>query len=289
MMQKRRLGRTNHESSIIIFGSAAFWDISQEEANAALDMARQAGVNHIDVAPQYGQAEERVGNWLPAYRDEFFLGCKTQEREREAAWQELHRSLEKLQTQQLDLYQLHAIGTMEELDKAFAPGGAIEALQEAKAKGLTRYLGITGHGIDTPNVHAEALHRFDFDTVMFPIHPRLYADAAYRQATEALLALCADKDVGVMIIKSVTKGPWDNRDNATYNTWYEPYDKQTHIQQGVNFALSLPQVAAVPSAGDVRLLPMVLQAGQNYQPMTADEREALIQTSTQHDPLFVRE
>lgn len=287
-MQTRRLGRTENQSSVIIFGAAALWSISQDGANAALHQAREAGVNHIDVAPQYGDGEDRVGQWLPPYRDQFFLGCKTLERERGAAWDELHRSLKKLQTEQLDLYQLHAIGTFDELDKALAPGGAIEALQDARERGLTRFLGITGHGIDTPKVHAAALERFDFDTIMFPIHPRLYADPDYRQDAERLLAIAQEKDVGVMIIKSITREPWEDRAQATYNTWYKPHDQQEKIQQGVDFALSLPGVSALPSAGDVRLLPLVLQAGQNVRQLDDAQREDLIEASRHLDPLFTR-
>ncbi|MEZ4668084.1 MAG: aldo/keto reductase [Anaerolineae bacterium] len=286
-MDKRRLGRTGHMSSIVIMGTAAFWDIGQEEANAALDLALKHGVNHIDVAPQYGQAEERTGPWLESRRQQFFLGCKTLERQRDAAWSELHRSFEKLRTNQFDLYQLHAVGNFDELDAAFAPGGAMEALIEAKEKGLTRFLGITGHGLDTPRVHAEALRRYDFDTVMFPIHPGLYADPQYRRDTHNLLELCLDRDVGVMIIKSVTKGAWGDRQKA-YNTWYEPWDKATQIELGVRFALSQPGVTGIPSAGDVRLLPMVLDAAERWTPMDTPEQEALIEQAGELEPLFPR-
>jgi predicted aldo/keto reductase-like oxidoreductase len=286
-MEKRRLGRTGHMSSIVIMGTAAFWEISQQDANAALDLALMRGVNHIDVAPQYGQAEERTGPWLESRRKQFFLGCKTLERQRPAAWSELQRSLDKLHTNQFDLYQLHAVGTFDELDATFAPGGAMEALIEAKEKGLTRFLGITGHGLDTPKVHAEALRRYDFDTVMFPIHPGLYADAQYRRDTHALLDLCMDRDVGVMIIKAVTKGAWGEHAKK-YTTWYEPWDKPTQIELGVRFALSQPGVTALPSPGDVKLLPMVLDAAAHWRPMDAAEQDALIEQSSVLEPLFPR-
>lgn len=284
-MEKRRLGRTNHMSSVVIFGAAAFWEIDQQTAEQALDMAQAAGVNHIDVAPQYGQGEERVGPWLEARREQFFLGCKTLERARAEAWAELHRSLEKLRTAQLDLYQLHAVGTFEELDAAFAPGGAVEALVEAKEKKLTRYLGITGHGLDTPRVHLEALRRFDFDTVMFPINPVLYANAEYRRDTEQLLETCVARDVGVMIIKSIAKGPWGDR-AKTYNSWYEPFDQQDTIAMGVRFALSQPGVTCIAAAADVRLLPMVLKAGQDYAPLSAAEQAEAIAQAEALEPLF---
>ena len=284
-MEKRRLGRTGHMSSVVIFGSAAFWEIDQESANAALDLALAAGINHIDVAPQYGQAEERVGPWLEAHREEFFVGCKTMERTRAGAWSELQRSLTRLHTDHLELYQLHAVTDFEELDAAMEDGGAIEALQEAREQGVARYLGITGHGLLTPQVFIKALERFDFDSVMFPINAVLYANADYRAATEELLALCDERDVAVMVIKAIAKGPWGDQDKD-YNTWYQPYDAQQRINESVRFALSQHPVAAIPSAGDTRLLPRVIQAAEQFTPMSADEQAALIDSVRQQEPLF---
>jgi aryl-alcohol dehydrogenase-like predicted oxidoreductase len=283
-MEKRQLGRTGHMSTVVIFGAAAFWSIGQEEANAALDLALQHGINHIDVAPGYQMAEERVGPWLEQHRDKFFLGCKTQVRDRAGAWVDLQRSLQRLRTKSFDLYQLHAVGTFEELDKAFAPGGAIETLKEAREKGLTRYLGITGHGVQTPAVHLAALERFDFDTVMFPIHPTLYANPDYRRDAERLLKVAAERNVGVMIIKSITKGPWGNQ-NKRYNTWYEPYDQAAAIEKSVHFALSQP-IAAIPSAADVHLLPMIFQAAERFKPMDAVTQARLITEAAALEPLF---
>lgn len=284
-MEKRQLGRTGHMSTVVIFGTAAFWEIDQETANNALDLALEAGINHIDVAPQYGQAEERLGPWLENHREKFFLGCKTLERQRDAASEELQRSLKKLHTDALELYQLHAICTFEELDEAMAAGGAIEALQDARDKGLTKYLGITGHGLLAPSVFTRALEQFDFDTVMFPINPVLYANADYRRDTEKLLAICEERDVGVMIIKSVAKGPWGEKDKK-YLTWYEPYEVQEKIDIGVRFALSQHPVTGIPSAGDVNILPLVIKAAQNFQPMSQDEQESHIADAMTLEPLF---
>ncbi len=275
-MQKRRLGRTNHMSSVVIFGAAALWSADQEEANKALDTALAAGVNHIDVAPQYGKAEELVGPWLESRRDQFFLGCKTLMRDRQEAWDELHRSLKKLHTDHVDLYQLHAITSFEELDQALAPEGAIEAFKEAREKGLTRFLGITGHGMQTPAIFAQALERFDFDTVMFPLNPQLYGNPDYRRDAERLLTMCGERDVGVQIIKSIAKQPWGDREK-TYNPWYEPFDTQEKISQGVRFVLTQPHVTAIPSVGDTGLMPLVLQAAENFSPMTEEEQSALIE------------
>lgn len=285
-MQQRQLGRTGHMSSVMIFGGAALWKRTQQQANEALDMARAAGVNHIDVAPQYGWAEVLLGSWLPPHRDEFFVGGKTLMRERRDAMQELRQTLDKLSIESLDLYQLHAVRTFEELDRAMEPGGAIEALQEARDLGLTRYLGITGHGLEVAAIQAAALERFDFDTVMFPINPVLYANPTYRRDTEHLLRLCAERGVGVQIIKSIAKGPWGDRERQ-YDTWYEPYDVQARITEGVHFALSQPAVTAIAAAGDVRLLPMVQQAAETFEPLSEDEQAALINRANELEPLFV--
>lgn len=285
-MQTRKLGRTGNMSSIIIMGTAAFTGIDQAGADEALDLAASRGVNHIDVAPQYGKAQQVVGPWLASRRDQFFLGCKTLERSASAAWEDLQNSLRLLHTGHFDLYQLHAITGMDELDKAFVKGGAMETLRRAKAEGLTRFLGITGHGLNAPAVFIEALGREDFDTVMFPLNPQLYANEVYRRSAERLLRLCQDRDVGVMIIKSVAKGPWGSGERQ-YNTWYHPHDTPEGIARGVRFALSQPGVTALPSAGDVTLLPLVLDAAEHYTPMSEAEQADAIAEDGARDPLFV--
>jgi aryl-alcohol dehydrogenase-like predicted oxidoreductase len=199
-MERRRLGRTEHLSSVVIFGAAAVGMVDEATAAGALDRAFAAGVNHIDVAPSYGEAELRVGPWLAQHRNDIFLGCKTRERTKDGAAKELRRSLERLRMDHVDLYQLHAVTDMETLEETLAPGGALDAILEAKDEGLLRYIGITGHGHQAPEVFAEALRRFDFDTVMFPLNPVLYANPAYRRDAQALLSLCREKDVGVQII-----------------------------------------------------------------------------------------
>jgi predicted aldo/keto reductase-like oxidoreductase len=161
----------------------------------------------------------------------------------------------------------------------------MEAFQEAREKGLTRHLGITGHGLDAAAIQFEALQRFDFDTIMLPINPVLFANAKYRGDMQRLLQLCDERDVGVQIIKSVAKGPWGDREKR-YDTWYEPYDIQERITQGVRFALSQHPVATIPAAGDIRLFPMVLQAAESYTPMSAAEQEALIAEAETLEPLF---
>jgi aryl-alcohol dehydrogenase-like predicted oxidoreductase len=286
-MDKRLLGRTQHESSIVIFGGAALGRRTQEEADAALDLAAAAGINHLDVAASYGKAETLTGPWLAQHgrREQFFVSTKTEKRDRAGAWEEIERSLKLLHTSYTDLHQIHAVTEFEEMERALGPGGAIEAFQEARDKGMTKYLGITGHGLKVAAIFIEALQRFDFDTILFPINAVLYGNADYRRDTERLLAMAQERNVGVMAIKSVAKGPWGER-AQNYDTWYEPYDIQDKINQGVRFSLSQPNVTGIPSAGDVRLLPMVIQAAENFVPMADDEQAVWIEQSRELEPLF---
>ncbi len=283
-MKTRRLGRTGHMSTVAIFGTAALWQVTQAEADAVMERVIAAGVNHIDVAPSYGEAEMRIGPWMERERKRFFLGCKTMERTKEGAAAELRRSLERLRVDSFDLFQLHAVKTMEELDQVTAPGGALEAVIEARERGLTRYIGITGHGVDAPAVYLEALRRFDFDTVLFPLNFVQYANPTYRQNAQELIRQCAAHDVGTLVIKSVSERPWGDQPK-THSTWYKPFTDAEHIQQCVNFVLS-QDVTGLCTAGDIHVLPLVLEACQNSTPMPLDEQEALIATANQYEPLF---
>ena len=284
-MEKRRLGRTGHMSSVVTFGAAGIGRVTQEVADRAIETALAHGVNHIDVAPRYGEAELRLKPWIPKIRKDVFLGCKTIERTREAAKAELHRSLERLGTDRLDLYQHHSVGKLADLDACTAKGGALEALVEAREEGLVRWLGITGHTHDAPRTHLEALRRFDFDTVMFPLNFVLWAIPEYRQSAEALLAECAKRDVGVHIIKSVAKDPWGDRPR-THATWYEPFTDQAIIDQAVAFVLSQP-VTTLCSVGDVTVLPKFLAAAECSHPLTPEAQEALVATAHQYHSPFV--
>jgi len=285
LMQTRRFGRTGHMSTVAIFGGAAFSKITQEEADRVIEQVIEAGVNHIDIAPSYGQAEERVGPWMPRERQRFFLGCKTQERTKEGAWNELRQSLQRLQTETFDLYQFHAITKMEELDAVTMKGGALEAFVEARERGLFKYIGITGHGVNAPQIYLEALRRFDFDSVLFPLNFVQLANPEYRKYAEELIAQCKAKDVGTMIIKSITRAPWGERPH-TATTWYEPFEKMDDIQRAVNFALSY-EVTGVCTAGDTRVLPLMLKACENFVQLNESEREQMIQSADEYEPLFI--
>jgi aryl-alcohol dehydrogenase-like predicted oxidoreductase len=269
---------------VAVFGAAALWEVEQGDAETALDLSLRRGVNHIDVAPSYGGAEARLGPWLERNRGSVFLACKTMERSRQGAWDELQRSLKTLGVSSFDLYQAHAVREMEELDQILAPGGAIEAFVEARERGLIQHIGITGHGYRSPLVHAAALERFDFETVMTPINFVQWADPEFRAAAERLLGHAAEKDVGVMVIKAFTRAPWGDRPH-THNTWYEPFVEPEDLERCLRFVLS-KRVTSLATPGDLRLLPAVLDAASCFQPLTQSESEKVVASASRYQPLF---
>ncbi|MFN8557773.1 MAG: aldo/keto reductase [Dehalococcoidia bacterium] len=284
-MERRRLGRTGHLSSVVAFGAAALSRVDQEMADRAIQTAIDAGVNHIDVAPRYGDAELRLAPWMPRIRDQVFLGCKTTARTKAEAWADLERSLGRLGVASFDLYQLHSVGKREDLDLATAPGGALEALVEARERGLVRWLGVTGHTHAAPATHMEALRRFDFDTVMFPLNFVMWTDPEFRRNAEALLETCRQRDVGVHIIKSAARAPWGEREH-THSTWYEPFTEQADIDAAIAFVLSQP-VTTLCSAGDVTVMPRVIAAAERFRPMDAAGQEALLSGAGRYSTPFV--
>jgi len=283
-MQTRRFGRTGHMSTIVIFGAFAVGLLSQEEADAVMELVLARGINHIDVAPSYADAELRLGPWLERHRDRFFLGCKTQLRDKENARAELHRSLERLRVDRFDLLQLHAVATMEDLEECFAPGGSLEAIAAARDEGLAQYLGITSHGLEAPAVLIEALNRFDFDSLLFTLSFQMWADEDYRRDVSRLMQIAGERDVGTMVIKTWARGPWGEKEHR-YHTWYEPFDDAEMIEQALRFNLSQPVTGAI-CAGDARLLPMILDAAERFQPMDDSEQAALLAKAGEYEPLF---
>ncbi len=273
-MQKRTLGRTGHESTVVTFGTAALSRASQEAADKAVEAIIEHGVNHIDIAPTYGEAMERMAPWMPRIRSQVFLGSKTRQRTKQAAWDDIHSIMERLKVDSFDLFQLHSVGTMEDLEAVTGAGGALEALVELREQGLTRWVGITGHGPDAPRVHLEALRRFDFDTVMFPVSATMFRDASYRRDAEALMAAAAERNVGVQTIKMLARGGWGDRERDT-TTWYDPHREQDAIDKALWWQLSQPMHTA-PSTGDVTLLPKVLDAAERFAPLSAEEQQAVV-------------
>ena len=278
-MEKRRLGRIGHMSSVIVFGAAGLGDVTQDEADQSIQLALDAGINHFDTAASYGDAELRMGPWMPKIRSRIFLATKTGDRERDDALRSIERSLQRLQVDHVDLIQLHAVTNYDELDQCTRAGGALEAALEAKEQGLVKHIGITGHGHLAPAVHLEALRRFPFETVLTPFNFILYNNSEYRQSFDALAAEIKRQDAGLPTIKAVARGPWKNEQDKRYATWYEPFDEQAYVDQCVSFALSHESVTGLASAGDVHLLPKIVDAMTRFKKMDNRQQEALMATA----------
>src|SRR5215216_2181484 len=204
-VQQRRLGRLGHHSSVLIYGAAALGEADQDTADASIRLALDAGVNHFDVAASYGDAELRLGPWMPEIRDRIFLATKTGLRDRDQAWAQINASLERLRTDRVDLIQIHAVGDLAELDRVTGPGGSLESAVRARGEGMAGAVGITGHGHEAPATHREALRRFGFDTVLTPLNYVLGQDPEYLADYQALVAEVQAEDAGLMIIKTVSR------------------------------------------------------------------------------------
>jgi len=275
-MLTRRLGKLGFMSSVVMFGGAKLGNVSQETADRSIAFALEHGVNHIDTAASYGDSEIRLGPWMPKIRDRVFLATKTGARTREKALEEIRRSLERLQVESVDLLQLHSVGTLEELDKCTAKGGALEAAIEAKERGWIKAIGITGHGHEAPATHLEALSRFPFEAVLCPLNYRLYSIPAYREDFDALVQETRKRDVPLRVIKAIAKRPWEEGAKRKYATWYEPFDDQKIIDACVHFVLSMDGVAGFASAGEVELFPKIVDAVERFGSMTNEEAEAIL-------------
>ena len=282
-MEKRRLGRTGQMSSVLTLGGAAFWRVPQAEADRVIELALEHGVNHIDVAPTYGEAELRLKKWMEEHRDEFFLACKTRHRTRDEAAEQLRASLGRLGVEHFDLYQLHGLDKPEELETALGEGGAMEAILEAQEEGLVDHIGITSH---VPPTAIEAIKRFDFDTVLFPLNFILKRHPAPENDYEPLLELAKERDMGTIAMKAFTRRPWPTEERR-YETWYEPWDTQLEIDRALWFTLS-QGVTTAASAGDVRLFGMMVDAAERYSELTPGEQEELVASASGLRPLFPR-
>ncbi len=286
-MEYRRLGRLEHQSSVLIYGAAALSDVTQEVADQSIDDALAAGVNHFDVAASYGDAELRLGAAMSRLRHHVFLATKTGERTADAAWQQINASLERLQTDHVDLIQLHAVGDREELDLATASDGALHAAVRAQEEGLARAIGITGHGNEAPATHLEALRRFPFATVLTPLNPVLARDSAYLGDYEALVDEVQRQHVGLMIIKTVARRNWPDGMDKSYTTWYEPFDEQSLITATVAWVLARPEVTGIATPSDVRLLSLVVRAEADRHALSASEAETVLRTEPNYSSPFI--
>ena len=286
-MERRRLGRIGHESSVLIYGGAALSDVTQDVADASINEAIAAGINHFDTAADYGDSELRLGAVMPNIRDQIFLATKTGQRDTEAAWRQINMSLERLQTDHVDLLQLHAIGHRAELDAATGSDGALHAAIRAQEEGLVGAVGITGHGHDAPATHLEALKRYPFATVLTPLNPVLARDANYLNAYEALVDEVEYQDAGLMIIKAVAKQNWPDLAAKTYTTWYEPFDQQHQITAAVAWVLDHQEATGLATPSDVRLLSLMIQAEQERHTLDANTAEGVLSAEPVYSSPFI--
>jgi aryl-alcohol dehydrogenase-like predicted oxidoreductase len=284
MIAKAPFGATGQESTRTIFGAASLGEVSQSEADATLEILLEHGVNHIDTAASYGDSELRIAPWLKNDRDRFFLATKTEEREYQGARKQIRRSLERLGVDHVDLLQLHNLVDVIEWEFALREGGALDAAIEARDEGLVRFIGVTGHGLTVAHMHRRSLERFPFDSVLLPYSHVQMRDERYAADFEALMAICAERNVGVQTIKSISLAPWDGREQ-TAATWYEPLREQADIDLAVHWVLGNPQVF-LNTAGDVTLLPNVLDAAERFTSQPDDQAMDELLSRRNLVPLF---
>jgi predicted aldo/keto reductase-like oxidoreductase len=281
-VDKRRLGKTEQMTSLLIFGSFALFRIKQKDADAAIEMALENGINQVDVSPLYGDAEKHLGSYFKRHGKQFFLSCKTAERTKAGAWEGLKKSLETLHIDQFDIFQLHGVDEINILKKVLGPGGAMEAILEAKEQGLIRFIGITGHN---PPLHNQALQLFDFDTVMFPLNRVHAAHPTDWNEFRPLLKTARQKDVGVMAIKSVAKRAWEGKQaNVEHNTWYEPFTNAREIEKSLRYTLSQDITAAV-LPGELSVWPIMIDVAKRFKPLTTQEQQNVMADVKQYQPL----
>lgn len=285
MIPTHPFGRTGHDSTRTLFGAAALGRVSQDEADRTLEVLLQHGVNHIDTAASYGDSELRIGPWMARHRGDFFLATKTGDRTYATARDSIQRSLERLRVTSVDLIQLHNLVDAEQWQTAMGPGGALEAAIEAREQGLVRFIGVTGHGTVAPAMHRRSLERFAFDSVLLPYNYPMMQNGQYAADFEALAALCRERGVAMQTIKAITLGPWNEHEH-TRATWYEPLEDQVDIDRAVAYVLGRPGIF-LNTAGDIHLLPRVLDAAQRFQTAPSGAEMQQLMERRGMAPLFV--
>ncbi len=284
MIAKQPFGPTGHMSTRTLFGAAALSQVSQAEADRTLEVLLEYGVNHIDTAASYGDAELRIGPWMERYRQHFFLATKTEQRTYQGARDELRRSLERLRVDHVDLWQMHVLVDPDDWGTAMGPGGALEAFIEARERGLARFLGVTGHGLTVAAMHKRSLERFDFDSVLLPYNYPLIQSHQYAADLEDLVAMCKERNVAVQIIKSICRRPWGDRPQ-TRATWYEPLEDQADLDRAVHWVLGRPEFF-LNTVADIHVLPRVLDAASRFMERPSDEAMAAMVAEREMAPLF---
>lgn len=287
MIPRQKFGRTGHQSTRVIFGTWALNKATQAEADSALALLQEYGVNHIDTAPMYGNAEKVIGPWLAKHRNDFFVATKTRRRSRQGALDNLKRSLERLRVDYIDLWQMHGLTNPAGWEKVMGPEGTLEAFIEARDEGLVRFLGVTGHGTKVPAMHKRSLERFDFDTVLLPYNYLLMQNPRYAADFNELVGLCHKRNVAVQTIKSIARRPWGSRPK-TYNTYfYEPLETQDAIDKSVHWSLGFPDSFLI-TAGDMQLLPKMLDAANRFEKRPSDIEMSAIADDFDIQPIFSR-
>lgn len=284
-IEKLPFGRSGHMSTRTIFGAASLGSVTQEEADRTLEVLLQYGINHIDVASNYGDAEVRIKPWLAQYRSQFYVATKADQRTAQAAKEELHRSLERMGIDYVDLWQLHSLADPIEWDVALSPGGAIDAAIEARQQGLIRAIGVTGHGLQIAATLRRSLERYDFDTVLLPYNYVTMQSPYYAENFNALAATCQQRNVAVQTIKSLAYRPWMGRKHVSA-TWYEPLEDQQDVDTAVWWALKRPGIFLM-TTGDINLLPKVLDAASRFSAGPSDEAMQSMVNRLHMEPLFV--
>jgi aryl-alcohol dehydrogenase-like predicted oxidoreductase len=284
MIQTLAFGNTGHVSTRTIFGAAALGSVTQAEADQTLDVLLKYGVNHIDTAASYGDSELHIGPWMARHRKDFFLATKTGERTYQKARDEFHRSLERLRVDSVDLIQMHYLVDPKEWEVAMGPGGALEALMEAREQKLVRFIGVTGHDLTVPQMHLRSLARFQADSVLLPYNYLLSQNAQYMASFNELQALCQQRNVAMQTIKSIARGPWGDKPH-THATWYEPLQDQHDIDVAVNFVLSRPGIF-LNTSGDIHVLPKVLDAASRFDAQRAKEEASASAAKLDLEPIF---
>lgn len=280
-LERRSLGQTGERLSIVGFGGIVVRDATPEEASHRVAEAIDAGVNYFDVAPSYGNAEEMLGPALEPHRKGVFLACKTTQRSRAGSQGELESSLRKMRTDHFDLYQLHAVTTPDDVEKIFAPEGAMETFVAARKAGKTRFLGFSAHSVEAATA---LMDRFDFDTILFPTN---FATWHAGNFGPQVLAKAQSKKMGILALKSMAKGPWPkDADRQKYpKCWYEPLSDPAEAMMGLRFTLSHPVTAAIPP-GDERLFKTALGLAQRFTPLTEEESQSIKEKALRGKPLF---
>ncbi|MFQ5418287.1 MAG: aldo/keto reductase [Myxococcota bacterium] len=263
MIPTQPFGHTGHDSARVIFGAAAFFESTESESRHVLELLLSHGVNHIDCAASYGDAEDWVGRWMPEHRSDFFLATKTGERGYAEAREQIRRSLTRLQVDQIDLIQLHNLVKEEEWERALGEDGALRAAVEARDEGLVRFIGVTGHGTRVARMHLRSLERYAFDSVLLPYNYLQLSDGDYARDFDELIRVCSEHDVAVQTIKGIARRRWAEGVEPTRTTWYEPLEEQDDIDRAMAWALARPGIF-VNTASDVALLERSLAAAERW-------------------------